>query len=294
MSNQDLLYRYLFEEYEVRGELVQLDSTYRHIVDAQNYPVQVQKLLGELLVATSLLTATLKFEGSITVQLQGDGPVRLAVINGDHNQQLRGVARHEGDLPTDDKLQSLIGNGQLVITITPEEGERYQGIIALEADTLATCLEQYFAQSEQLATRLWIRTGHHQGQPRAAGILLQELPARSEDHGADFDHLIQLTSTIKDEELFGLEAEEILYRLYHQDKVRVFDPQAIEFRCTCSRARCEGALLQIEKEEAVAMVQELGKIDMHCDYCGAHYQFDGIDIETLFSGAPGNDANKLH
>lgn len=294
MSNQDLLYRYLFEEYEVRGELVQLDSTYRHIVDVQNYPVQVQKLLGELLVATSLLTATLKFEGSITVQLQGDGPVRLAVINGDHNQQLRGVARYEGELPTDDKLQSLVGNGQLVITITPEEGERYQGIIALEADTLATCLEQYFAQSEQLATRLWIRTGHHEGQPRAAGILLQELPARSEDHGADFDHLIQLTSTIKDEELFGLEAEEILYRLYHQDKVRVFDPQAIEFRCTCSRARCEGALLQIEKEEAVAMVQELGKIDMHCDYCGAHYQFDGIDIETLFSGAPGNDANKLH
>ena len=294
MSNQDLLYRYLFEEYEVRGELVQLDSTYRHIVDAQNYPVQVQHLLGELLVATSLLTATLKFEGSITVQLQGDGPVRLAVINGDHNQQLRGVARYEGELPTDDKLQSLVGNGQLVITITPEEGERYQGIIALEADTLATCLEQYFAQSEQLATRLWIRTGHHEGEPRAAGILLQELPAQSEDHSEDFDHLVQLTTTIKDEELFGLDAEEILYRLYHQDKVRVFDPQAIEFRCTCSRARCEGALLQIDKEEAVSMVQELGKIDMHCDYCGAHYEFDGIDIETLFSRAPGNDANQLH
>ncbi|WP_219596512.1 Hsp33 family molecular chaperone HslO [Aeromonas caviae] len=294
MSNQDLLYRYLFEEYEVRGELVQLDRTYRHIIDAQNYPVQVQRLLGELLVATSLLTATLKFEGSITVQLQGDGPVRLAVINGDNNQQLRGVARFEGELPSDGKLQSLIGNGQLVITITPEQGERYQGIIALEADTLAACLEQYFAQSEQLATRLWIRTGHHEGQPRAAGILLQELPAQSEDHSEDFDHLVQLTTTIKDEELFGLEAEEILYRLYHQDKVRVFDPQAIEFRCTCSRARCEGALLQIEKQEAVAMVQELGKIDMHCDYCGAHYEFDGIDIETLFSRAPGNDANKLH
>ena len=294
MSNQDLLYRYLFEEYEVRGELVQLDRTYRHIIDAQNYPVQVQHLLGELLVATSLLTATLKFEGSITVQLQGDGPVRLAVINGDNNQQLRGVARYEGELPTDGKLQSLIGNGHLVITITPDQGERYQGIIALEADTLAACLEHYFAQSEQLATRLWIRTGHHEGEPRAAGILLQELPAQSEDHSEDFDHLVQLTTTIKDEELFGLDAEEILYRLYHQDKVRVFDPQAIEFRCTCSRARCEGALLQIEKQEAVAMVQELGKIDMHCDYCGAHYEFDGIDIETLFSRAPGNDANQLH
>ena len=294
MSNQDLLYRYLFEEYEVRGELVQLDRTYRHIIDAQNYPVQVQHLLGELLVATSLLTATLKFEGSITVQLQGDGPVRLAVINGDNNQQLRGVAPYERELPTDGKLQSLIGNGHLVITITPDQGERYQGIIALEADTLAACLEHYFAQSEQLATRLWIRTGHHEGEPRAAGILLQELPAQSEDHSEDFDHLVQLTTTIKDEELFGLDAEEILYRLYHQDKVRVFDPQAIEFRCTCSRARCEGALLQIDKEEAVSMVQELGKIDMHCDYCGAHYEFDGIDIETLFSRAPGNDANQLH
>ncbi|EKP0261113.1 MAG: Hsp33 family molecular chaperone HslO [Aeromonas sobria] len=294
MSNQDLLYRYLFEEYEVRGELVQLDHTYRHVVEAQSYPVQVQKLLGELLVATSLLTATLKFEGSITVQLQGDGPVRLAVINGDNNQQLRGVARYEGELPSDGKLQSLIGNGQLVITITPEQGERYQGIIALDADTLAGCLERYFEQSEQLATKLWIRTGYHEGEPRAAGILLQALPAQNEDHSHDFEHLTQLTSTIKDEELFGLEAEEILYRLYHQDKVRVFDPQAVEFRCTCSRERCEGALLQIEKEEAMAMVQELGKIDMHCDYCGAQYQFNGIDVETLFSSTPGNDANKLH
>ncbi|MFQ1686427.1 Hsp33 family molecular chaperone HslO [Aeromonas veronii] len=294
MSNQDLLYRYLFEEYEVRGELVQLDHTYRHVVEAQNYPVQVQKLLGELLVATSLLTATLKFEGSITVQLQGDGPVRLAVINGDNNQQLRGVARYEGELPSDGKLQSLIGNGQLIITITPEQGERYQGIIALDADTLAGCLEHYFARSEQLATKLWIRTGYHEGVPRAAGIMLQELPAQSEDHSNDFDHLIQLTSTIKDEELFGLQAEEILYRLYHQDKVRVFDPQAVEFRCTCSRERCEGALLQIEKEEVMEMVQELGKIDMHCDYCGAQYQFNGIDVETLFSRAPGNDANQLH
>ncbi|HHQ4675313.1 TPA: Hsp33 family molecular chaperone HslO [Aeromonas veronii] len=294
MSNQDLLYRYLFEEYEVRGELVQLDHTYRHVVEAQNYPVQVQKLLGELLVATSLLTATLKFEGSITVQLQGDGPVRLAVINGDNNQQLRGVARYEGELPSDGKLQSLIGNGQLIITITPEQGERYQGIIALDADTLAGCLEHYFARSEQLATKLWIRTGYHEGAPRAGGIMLQELPAQSEDHSNDFDHLTQLTSTIKDEELFGLQAEEILYRLYHQDKVRVFDPQAVEFRCTCSRERCEGALLQIEKEEVMEMVQELGKIDMHCDYCGAQYQFNGIDVETLFSRAPGNDANQLH
>ncbi|KAL8181362.1 UNVERIFIED_CONTAM: hypothetical protein K2H54_000286 [Gekko kuhli] len=235
---------------------------YRHVVEAQNYPVQVQKLLGELLVATSLLTATLKFEGSITVQLQGNGPVRLAVINGDNNQQLRGVARYEGELPSDDKLQSLIGR-------RPAGHHHHPG-----------------AGSEQLATKLWIRTGYHQGEPRAAGILLQELPAQSEDHSDDFEHLTQLTSTIKDEELFGLEAEEILYRLYHQDKVRVFDPQAVEFRCTCSRARCEGALLQIEKEEVMEMVQELGKIDMHCDYCGAQYNLMGSTSKPCSAGLP--------
>jgi molecular chaperone Hsp33 len=264
------------------------------VIDAQDYPVPVQQLLGELLVATSLLTATLKFEGSITVQLQGNGPVRLAVINGDNHQQLRGVARYEGELPTDGKLHSLIGDGQLVITITPAQGERYQGMIALEADTLAGCLEHYFAQSEQLATKLWIRTGEHDGMPRAAGILLQVLPTQRDDHAANVDHLVQLTSTIKDAELFGLDAQEILYRLYHDDKVRLFDPQAVSFKCTCSRARCEGALLQIEQAEAVEMVQELGKIDMNCDYCGAQYQFDPIDIEALFSQAADLDSTTLH
>ncbi|MEW7867563.1 Hsp33 family molecular chaperone HslO [Aeromonas diversa] len=291
---QDQLHRYLFEEYEVRGELVQLDQTYRHIVDAQSYPLQIQRLLGELLVATSMLTATLKFEGSITVQLQGDGPVKMAVINGDHNQQLRGVARFEGELPASNALKDLVGNGQLVITITPDQGERYQGIIALAADTLSGCLEAYFAQSEQLPTRLWIRTGMVEGQPKAAGIMVQALPAQSEDHEADFDHLVQLTETIKDEELFTLPAEEILYRLYNQDRVRLFDPQSVEFRCTCSRERCQNALLQVGREESLAIVQEQGQIDMHCDYCGNHYIFDGIDVETLFNVVPGNDANKLH
>lgn len=295
MSHPDQLHRYLFEEYEVRGELVQLDHTYRHIVEVQNYPEPVQTLLGELLVATSLLTATLKFEGSITVQLQGDGPLRLAVINGDHLQQLRGVARYDAEqLPSQGSLKNLIGNGQLVITITPEQGERYQGIIALEADTLAGCLEHYFAQSEQLATKLWIRTGYYNNAPRAAGIMLQELPAQSEDHSDDFDHLTQLTSTIKDEELFGLEAEEILYRLYHQDKVRLFDPQEVAFRCTCSRERCEGALLQIAPQEVIEMLDELGQIDMHCDYCGNHYLFNESDIESLFNQTANSTAKKLH
>ena len=283
MKEQDQLYRYLFEHHQVRGELVQLDQTFRHMVAAQEYPAPVRQLLGELLVATSLLTATLKFEGSITVQLQGNGPVSLAVINGDHLQQLRGVARWQGELPTEPDLKALVGDGHLVITITPEEGERYQGIVSLESDSLASSLESYFAQSEQLATRIWIRTGGTTAEPLAAGMLLQELPASNEQHADEFDHLSKLTDTIKDEELFTLPAEEILYRLYHEEEVRLFAPQQIQFRCTCSRERSEQALLQIGKVEVDAMIHEQGQIDMHCDYCGTHYRFDAIDAQALFA-----------
>ncbi len=294
MKEQDQLYRYLFEHHQVRGELVQLDQTFRHMVAAQEYPAPVRQLLGELLVATSLLTATLKFEGSITVQLQGNGPVSLAVINGDHQQQLRGVARWQGELPANPNLKALVGDGHLVITISPDEGERYQGIVSLESDSLASSLESYFAQSEQLATRIWIRTGGSAAEPLAAGMLLQALPASSEQHADEFDHLSKLTDTIKDEELFTLPAEEILYRLYHEEEVRLFAPQAIQFRCTCSRERCEQALLQVGQVEVEAMIHEQGQIDMHCDYCGTHYQFDAIDAQALFAEGRTRGDGALH
>ncbi len=290
MTAQDQLHRYLFEHHQVRGELVQLDETFAKMLAAQAYPPAIRHLLGELLVATSLLTATLKFEGSITVQLQGNGPVRLAVINGDHQQQLRGVARWEGTLPTDNSLQSLVGEGQMVITISPEQGERYQGIVALSGHSLAECLETYFTQSEQLATRIWIRVGDAPDRPQAAGMLLQSLPAAGEEHANEFDHLSKLTDTIKAEELFGLPANEILYRLYHEEEVRLFEPQAVSFRCTCSLARCQGALLQLGHAEVQQLLQDQGELDMHCDYCGRHYRFDAVDVEALFTGAlPGGD-----
>jgi len=294
MSTQDSLHRYLFEDAQVRGELVQLQQSYEQILASQSYPTQIRKLLGELLVATSLLTATLKFEGSITVQLQGDGPLRLAVINGNHQQQLRGVARWEGTLPEGDDLRQLVGRGHLVITITPEQGERYQGIVALESPQLAQCLEQYFNQSEQLPTRLWLRTGIQDGRPHAAGMLLQILPSAEPTSEDEFDHLTQLTTTIRDEELFTLPAEALLYRLYHQEKVKVFPAQEVEFRCSCSRERSTAALLTLDPAEVRDLIVTEGKIDMHCDYCGSHYLFDAVDVEAILSGSSGSAPEQRH
>ncbi|MFV8906012.1 Hsp33 family molecular chaperone HslO [Serratia fonticola] len=283
MSNHDQLHRYLFENYAVRGELVTVSETYQHILTNHDYPAPVQKLLGELLVATSLLTATLKFDGDITVQVQGDGPLKLAVINGNNRQEMRGVARVEGEIVADSTLHQMLGNGIMVITISPSEGERYQGVVGLEGETLAQCLEGYFRQSEQLPTRLFIRTGEAEDKPAAAGMLLQVLPAQ-DGNADDFDHLVQLTATIKDHELFTLPANEVLYRLYHQEEVTLYEPQDVIFRCTCSRQRCADALITLPAEEVADMLEQDGNIDMHCDYCGNHYVFDALDIAALHNG----------
>lgn len=290
---KDSLYRYLFDGVSVRGELVQLGDTYQQIISSKDYPAPVQTLLGELLVATSLLTATLKFEGSITVQLQGDGPVKLAVINGDHDQKLRGVARWDGNVPAEGTIHDLMGKGHMVITITPTKGERYQGVVGLEGDSLASCLEGYFANSEQLKTRIWLRTGEHEGKAKAAGMLLQILPD-GQGHEGDFDHLEQLTETVKNEELFSLEAQDVLFRLYHQETVKLFDPQDVIFQCGCSRERSASAICSIERSEVERIITEEGKVSLHCDYCGTSYDFDSVDVAALFEQAATGNSNQVH
>ncbi|MND73068.1 33 kDa chaperonin [compost metagenome] len=284
MAQHDQLHRYLFEQFAVRGELVTVSETWKQILENHNYPQPVKRVLGELLVATSLLTATLKFAGDITVQLQGDGPMNMAVINGNNQQQMRGVARVQGDVPEGADLKTLVGNGFLVITITPDEGERYQGVVGLEGDTLAECLEDYFLRSEQLPTRLFIRTGEVEGQLAAGGMLLQVLPAQNAQ-GNDFEHLATLTETIKTEELFTLPANEVLWRLYHEEEVTLYDPQDVEFKCTCSRERCAGALRTLPDEEIDSIMAEDGEIDMNCDYCGSHYVFNAMDIAEIRNNA---------
>ncbi|EGQ9327352.1 Hsp33 family molecular chaperone HslO [Vibrio vulnificus] len=288
----NVLNRYLFEDLSVRGELVQLDEAYQRIISSKDYPAALQKLLGELLVSTTLLTATLKFEGSITIQLQGDGPVSLAVINGDNEQKIRGVARWEGHIADDATLHDMMGKGYMVITIEPKKGERYQGIVGLEGDNLEQVLEGYFERSEQLKTRIWIRTGEHEGKAHAAGMLIQVMPDGTGSEN-DFEHLEQLTNTVKNVELFTLPANELLYRLYNQEQVRLFEPQNVEFRCGCSRERSGAAIVTVDKNEIYDILASDGSVSLHCDYCGTTYSFDESDVNKLYEEAA-SEPKTLH
>ena len=280
-TSQDLLYRYIFEQRHVRGELVQVSEGFSEMLINHDYPDVVKDILGELLAATCLLTATLKFEGDISVQLQGDGPLSYAVVNGNHQQQMRASAKFSDDIKAG-TIPELIGSGYMVITISPNDGERYQGVAALEQDSLAECIENYFETSEQLKTRVWLATGLTENSGKAAGMLLQILPVETSAVD-DFVHLEALTNTITDDELLNLPATQVLTRLYHEDNPVLFDPQPVSYKCGCSREKTADAILKLSYDDAMALVAERGNIEIECQFCLTQYLFDEIDVKALFS-----------
>lgn len=286
--NADQLHRYLFEQRHVRGELVQLNETYSRMLQGHDYPQVVATLLGEALAATCLLTATLKFEGEITLQIQGTGPLSLLVINGRNDQTMRGIARIQSDIESGADFHQLIGQGQMVITITPDQGERYQGVVALEESTLTGCIEQYFIRSEQLPTSLKLFANVEQG--RCGGMLLQALPGEHEQQEQDFEHLTVLANTLTAEEVLTLEAEQLLYRLFHEEEVRLYEPQSVSFHCSCSKERSKGALISMGQEELGKVFAEQEQVEIQCQYCNAHYRFDSSDFTDFF----GQGSDNIH
>lgn len=282
---QDSLDRFLFENRNVRGQLVRLRDSYQAILDSYKYPPVIQDLLGELMAAASLLSANLKFKGEVSLQIQSKGIVKYVVINGTHDQNLRGVARWDEQFKLPSSFSSLFNKGFLAITLAPEGGERYQGIVALDKETLAECIEDYFLQSEQLLTKVCLKTQRNEQGVSAGGMLLQVIPETSETSQAhenpDFEHLGHLMDTLKVEELFSLPTEQILHRLYHDEKVRLFEPQKVKFKCDCSVQRSATALQNVSKADLLEIVAEEGAVIMNCQFCHAEYRFDAIDIENI-------------
>ncbi len=285
MHLHDNLQRFVFEDTPIRGEIVRLDATYRAVLDRRNYPPVVREVLGEMMAAAALLASTLKFEGKLIMQIQGEGPIKLLMAECTESGAMRALAQWHGEVEPAPLVQ-LVGGGNFVITIDPEDSrERYQGIVSFTGESVAAALEHYFAQSEQLDTRLWLAAdrGH------AAGMLLQKLPDSQLEDSDAWDRAVHLGSTLTRVELLSLPVQDLLRRLYHEDDIRLFARQPLSFRCSCSRERVEAVLRMLGWEEIESILRERRSVDVDCEFCGAHYEFDLVDAAQLFTTPPPAD-----
>lgn len=304
MHDHDSLHRFLFEHFPVRGHIVHIDSAWRALLEHRDYPPAIRKALGEAVAASVLLAATLKFEGTLSLQLQGEGPMHLLLAQCSNDLGVRAVARYKESpdiLQPQASLQTLAGAGRLMVTLENEDlSQRYQGIVPLENGGLAQSLQGYFENSEQLPTRLWLHADEH----GVSGMLLQRL---SDDSVAlrpgfrteaetrpDFDDAWRrvqlLADTLKPEELHRLSDREILRRLFVEDDVRIFESSPVFFRCRCSRDRVIGMLRGVGAEEIRSVLAERGSVEVRCDFCNRAYQFDSVDVEQIFAASPAADS----
>jgi molecular chaperone Hsp33 len=304
MHDRDCLHRFMFEQYPIRGHLVHLDAAWRALIEHREYPAAIRDTLGEAVAASLLLAATVKFDGVLSLQLQGDGPVHLMLAQCTSGLGVRGLARHREGVYTGsgaDRIVDLIGAGNLTVTLETDDGaQRYQGIVPIAGQRLAESLQVYFGNSEQLPTRLWL----HADASGASGMLLQKLPV-ADVPGAhavepasveDAWRRVQLLGdTLTPEELQTLTDAEILHRLFNEDDVRLFEPAPVYFRCRCSRERVSRMLQGLGAAETRSILAERGEVEVRCDFCNRAYVFDAVDVAQLFNaGAASDSGSSVH
>ncbi len=286
MTERDTLHRFLLERTPVRGEWVHLDDAWRALLERHSYPPVVRDRLGEAYAAVALIAATLKFDGSLILQVTGSGPLHMLVVQATGSRALRGLARYRGDVPDGDLTEIFGPDARLVITLDPGAGrERYQGVVALEGQSLAAALDTYFERSEQLPTRLWLASGPSS----AAGLLLQGVPgadgAPTPPDAEDWIRATLLGGTVAAGELLELPAEQLLRRLFHEERVRLLEGHAMRFACNCSREKVEAMLRGLGADEVRATLAQEGEVLVTCEFCNASYRLDTVDAEALFAAA---------
>ncbi|MES2295870.1 MAG: Hsp33 family molecular chaperone HslO [Pseudomonadota bacterium] len=298
--SRDTLQKFIFDNAAVRGEFVEISDTWREIQARHDYPPAVKTVLGEMVAAAALLSANLKFNGAIVMQIHGDGPVRLLVVECDSELRLRATAKLAPDALVEDDatlsaLLNMHGKGRFVITLDPLDkvpGQQpYQGIVPLDGEDMATVIENYMLRSEQLDTRLWLAADA----TVSRGLLLQKLPRHS---GKDdqtkqaseaedletWNRAVILAATLKQQELLGTDIQTLMNRLFWEETIRVFDPAHPQFFCSCTREKVGNMLKMLGREEVESALQDLGELGIDCEFCGQHYTYDSVDCAQLFVG----------
>ena len=285
MADFDFTQRFIFDDTDVRGEMASLEESYAHVLAKHAYPEPVAALLGELMAVAALLVNTLKFDGLLVLQARSSGAVPLLMVECSSDRELRAIARYEEDQITSGAtFQELMPEGVLALTVDPKEGQRYQGLVALDGENLAECFTNYFVNSAQLPTRFWL---YADGQ-RARGMLLQQLPADrvldSDEREESWQHVVALASTLSAEELLGLDNETILHRLYHEEQVRLFASTDVKFQCSCTRERSVQALISLGLADLqLLLAEKAGTIEIDCQFCNERYLFNEQDVVQMFA-----------
>ena len=279
-NHSDIRTRFIFDDMPIRGMHIRLEKVWHHIVNQKHYPVAICRALGELLAAGSLLSANFKNEGTLIVQVQGQGRLKMLVVEATSENTVRATARWDetAEIHDDESLTALLGeNSVFVLTHQPKDADPWQGVVPLEGDSIAQMLVNYMKRSEQLDTYITLAADDQ----AAGALLLQRLPEEELDDAA-WEQVTTLAQTLTSQELTGLDAHHALYRLYHETPPRVFEPETIEFACTCSRGKVSDMLLMLGGQEVGGVVAEQGSIQIDCDFCHSKYVFDETDVNALF------------
>lgn len=286
----DHIQRFTFANLPIRGEIITLETSFQTICNQHQYSETLRHLLGEALAATALMAEIIKIDGKVALQLQSPSQVKLLMAECNNLGHLRGVMHPLAPDVAHYNFKEWTQGGTLAITIEPDHGHRYQGIVSLEKDSLSECLEDYFTSSEQLPTYLKLFVSME----RVTGIFLQTMPDgenQDKDNETAFEHVTTLAKTITDEEALTLSHQDLLYRLYHQDKVTLYDEKTIKFQCNCSRERNERALLTIEPQELMQLAEEhQGTIELVCDFCSRKEVFTEQELVQLITTNKGSKA----
>lgn len=279
MKESDSLQRFIFEHANIRGEIVHIEKTYQTIMNQRAYPPMVKNLLGEALVSCLLLASSIKFEGSLNLQFQGDKRLSLLLVQCDHELNIRACAQFQEELEPIDYATAFL-KGKMVITINQnKQTNAYQSMVPIHSTSMSENLMHYFAQSEQVSTRVWLAVNEN----AAAGMLLQLMPGQDTVQREQFwEYAVQLGQTVSEEELLTLDNQTLLYRLYNETEVRIFDGRKTQFRCRCTPEKMKQVLHILGEEEAHKLLEEQHEVAIRCDFCNQKYTFDVIDITMLF------------
>ena len=278
MKQKDTLQRFMFEHASIRGEIVHLREAYQTIMQQRPYPPAVKNLLGEALVSCILLAGSIKFEGDISLQFKGDERLPFIIVQCDNQLNIRACAKYNNGTESD--YEQGFMHGQMSLTIQQyKQTNSYQSIVPIRSTSMADNLMHYFAQSEQVPSKVWLAISEES----AAGMILQLMPDQNTAQREEFwEYAVQIGQTITEVELLTLDNETILHRLYHETVLRLYDARTVRFKCRCNQDKMKQVLTTLGEADVQQLLKESGHVEVCCDFCNQRYVFDPIDIAMLF------------